>query len=306
MTAQFLRECTVVVDAGGHGVAIKDLRISFDITKTAGRSPNPAIVKIYNLAPGNERKIKGEFDDVIVNAGYHGATRVIFRGNIKKLSLYPDNNDHITEIECGDGDKDLRQSIVNVTLAAGTSTAQLLDHVVGTFGTTKKGYVVIKDRKRIRGRVISAMGPDVLDDIAADADAKWSIQDGQLQMVPVDSTLPSEAILINDETGMLGVPVIDDKGIVVECLLNPQLQVDGKVKLDNNTIRIKALKQAQAKPGALKPSKAKPKVTERLDPDGIYKIYKLQHTGDTHGNEWKSKVFCKALAKTIPAGKQAA
>lgn len=304
MTAQFLRECTVVVDAGGHGVAISDLRISFDITKTAGRSPNPAIVKIYNLSPDNERKIKGEFDDVIVNAGYHGATRLIFRGNIKKLSLYPENNDHITEIECGDGDKDLRQSIVNTTLAAGTSNAQLLDHVVGTFGTTKKGHIVLKERTRIRGRVVSAMGADVLDDLAADSDANWSIQDAKLQMVPVNSTLPTEAILINDETGMLGTPVIDDKGIAVECLLNPQIQVNGKVKLDNNTIRIKALKASQAKAGAKKPPKVKH--TERTDPDGIYVVYKVQHVGDTHGNDWKTKVFCKALAKTIPAGKAAA
>jgi hypothetical protein len=304
MSAQFLRECTVVIGAAGRGIAVKDLRIQFDITKTSGRSPNPAIVKIFNLAPDNERKIKGEFEEVIVNAGYRGATRVIFRGNIKRLSLYPENNDRITDLECGDGDKDLRESIVNVTLAAGTSTTHLLDQVIGTFGTTKKGYVVTKERKRVRGKVISAMGRDVLDDIADDADANWSIQDGNLVMVPVNSTLPTEAILINSDTGMLGSPIIDDKGIAVECLLNPQIQVHGKVKLDNNSIRIKARKTAAAKPGAKKPPKVKR--IERLDPDGLYVIYKVQHQGDTHADTWKTKVFCKALAKTIPAGKAAA
>lgn len=304
MSAQFLRECTVVIGAAGRGISVKDLRITFDITKTSGRSPNPAVIKIFNLSPDNERKIKGEFDDVIVNAGYRGATRVIFRGNIKHLSLYPESNDRITDMECGDGDKDLRESIVNVTLAAGTSTAQLLDHVVGTFGTTKKGYTVIKDRKRVRGRVVSAMGRDVLDGIAADADANWSIQDGNLVMVPVNSTLPTEAILINNDTGMLGSPVIDDKGISLECLLNPQIQVHGKVKLDNNAVRIKARKTAVAKPGAKKPPKVKR--VERLDPDGIYVVYKVQHQGDTHGEAWRTKVFCKALAKSIPAGKAAA
>lgn len=298
-----------MIGAAGRGISIKDLRISFDITKTSGRSPNPCVVKIYNLAPDNERKIKGEFDDVIVNAGYTGATRVIFRGNIKKLSLYPENQDHITDLECGDGDKDLRESVVNVTLAAGTSTDQLLDHVVGTFDTTKKGYVVTKDRKRVRGKVISAMGADVLDDIAADADANWSIQDGNLVMVPVNSTLPTEAILINGDTGMLGTPQVDDKGITVECLLNPQIQVHGKIKLDNNVIRIKAQKQHQQKPGALSDgskSRGKPKHTERLDPDGVYVCYKVQHQGDTHADTWKTTVFCKALAKTIPTGKAAA
>lgn len=304
MSRQFGRECNVAIGGGGRGISVKDLRITFNITKTIGRSPNPAIIKIFNLSPDNERKIKGEFDDVIVNAGYTGATRVIFRGNIKYLSLYPDGNDHITEIDCGDGDKDLRESIVNVTLAPGTSTEQLLGHVVDSFATTKRGHVVLKDRKRVRGRVVSAMARDVLDDISADAEANWSIQDGNLVIVPADSTLPNEAIVINADTGMLGTPTIDDKGIVVECLLNPQLQVNGKVKLDNNAIRIKALKSSQAKPGAKKPPKVKR--IERTDPDGIYKIYKVVHKGDTHGDEWRSQVFCKALAKTIPADRKAA
>jgi hypothetical protein len=294
MSRQFGRECNVTVDSGGHGVAIEHLRIAFDITKTSGRFPNPGTVKIYNLSPDNERKIKGEFDDVIVNAGYHGATRVIFRGNIKKLSLYPEGTNRVTEIECGDGDKDLRESVINVTLAASTTNAQLLDHVMGTFTTTTKGHVVLKDRKRARGKVISAMGPDVLDDLAADSDANWSIQDAKLVMVPVDGVLPGEAILINADTGMLGTPVIDDKGIVVECQLNPQIAVHGLVKIDNNGIRIKALKTAQKKPGAAHPSKTKTKVTERLDPDGVYAVYKVQHKGDTHGSEWKTSVYCKA------------
>jgi hypothetical protein len=280
------------------------LRVHFKITKVVGRTPNTALVQIINLSEESYGKIRGEYDEVLINAGYEGAELLVFRGNIRNVSSYQDGTERITEIDAADGDRDFRNAVMNVSLAAGSTTQQLLDHAVGSFSSTTAGHAVVRDSARIRGEVFSGMTRDVLDDLAADSDAHWSIQDGRLQLVRVDSTLPTEAIVIRGDTGMIGVPEVDNNGIKVRCLLNPRIGANGKVKLDNNNVKLKFAKARLKLPGA-KPHKSKTKAKElaRLDPDGIYKVLKVEHDGDNMGGPWVSEVFCRSLKQPIPKGK---
>jgi hypothetical protein len=313
MSLQWRRVVDVVVGVNGSGFKVSDSiaqpgpRVQFEVTKTLRSSLNTAKIRIFNLGPDNRGQIKGELDDVILNAGYEGQSLLIFRGQIRNVGTPSDGNDDITEIDAADGDRDARKSIVNVTLAAGTTNEQLIDQVVGSFEKTAKGQIVIHDKKRLRGRVISGRATAVLDMIATDSDAHWSFQDGRLDIVAADSTLPTEAIVIRSDTGMLEAPEVDDKGVKVRCLLNPRIRVNGKIQLDNHDVKLKVAKERERQPGAKKPTKApKAKNLARLDPDGVYKVYKVIHKGDNRGNDWVSEVYAEALQKTIPAGRVAA
>lgn len=295
---QWKRHAQVVIGKGGSGLLVENLRVHFEVSKTVESAPNVAVIKIYNLSPINEAKIKNEFDEVLLNAGYEGALRLVFRGNIKHVYRYRDKSDYITEIEAGDGDKDFRKAVMNETLAAGTTNAQLVDRAVGSFkttGGTAKGVVQINDRARLRGKVISGNTRDVLHDVARESGANWSIQDGQLVIVKANSVLPDEAIVITADTGMLGAPEINDKGIAVKCLLNLQLRVNGAIKLDNNGIKAK-----RQKAQALGKKQEDQKEPVRLDPDGIYKVLKITHKGDTRGQDWVSEIECIGLDQPIP------
>lgn len=310
---QWNRFVEVVVgnSADGTGIVVRDLRIRFEITKTIGSNPNVANIKIFNLSPANEAKIKGEFDEILINAGYVGSSVLIFAGNIKHTFGYLEGNDRIMEIDAADGDDDFRNTVVNSTLAAGTTISQTIDHLVSKFKKTTAGHIIIKDQKRLRGKVMSGPARKYFDEIAKQCDAAWSIQDGRLDMVPVQSTLPTEAIVIRADTGMIEAPEIDNKGIKVKCLLNGKIRVNGKVQLDNNDIKQQIAKQRTAAPGAKKPkkpSKTQNKELVRLDPDGVYKVYKVEHKGDSRGTgrDWISTSCCVALDATIPAGKRAA
>lgn len=299
---QWKRKVQVVVGKAGTGLLIENLRVKFEVAKTVESAPNVAVIKIYNLHPDNEAKIKNEFDEVILNAGYDGAMQLVFRGNIKHVYRYREGNDYITEIEGGDGDKDFRKAVMNETLAAGTTTGQLVDRAVGTFkstGGTTKGYVGVQDKARIRGKVISGNTRDVLNDVARESGANWSIQDGQLTIVGANTVMPGEAIVIRADTGMLGAPEINDKGIAVKCLMNPQLKVNGAIMLDNNGIKAKRVK-AQALATKREKEEAKDKDPVRLDPDGVYKVLKLTHKGDTRGQDWVSEIECIGLDQPIP------
>lgn len=305
---QWKRHAQVVIGKRGNALLVTDLRIQFEVSKTVASAPNVAVIKIFNLHPSNEEKIKNEFDEVILEAGYEDSAHVgaygekhypmVFRGNIKHVYRYRDKSDYITEIEAGDGDKDFRSAVMNETLAAGTTNAQLVDRAVGSFkatGGTTKGAVQINDRARLRGKVISGNTRDVLHDVARESGANWSIQDGQLVIVKSNGVLPDDSIVITADTGMLGAPEINDKGIAVKCLLNPQLRVNGAIKLDNNGIKAK-----RQKAQALGKKQEDQKEPVRLDPDGIYKVLKLTHKGDTRGQDWVSEIECIGLDQPIP------
>ena len=306
---QWKRKIQVIIGKKGTGLLVENLRIHFEVGKTIESAPNVAIIKIYNLHPDNEAKVKNEFDEVLLNAGYEGAMRLVFRGNIKRVYRYREGADYITEIEAGDGDKDFSRAVMNETLAAGTTNAQLVDRAVGTFkgvGGTTKGHVQVTERSRLRGKVISGNTRDVLHDVSRESGANWSIQDGQLVIVSANDVLPGEAIVIRADTGMLGAPEINDKGIAVKCLMNPMLRVNGAIKLDNNGIKAKRVKaQALAtkreKQETNAPLGRENEQLVRLDPDGIYKVLKLTHKGDNRGQDWVSEIECIGLDQPIPS-----
>jgi hypothetical protein len=317
MSVQYRRVCELQVGVPGAagGLLIRSmvdapgLRMQFEVTKTLRSKLNTALIRVYNLSPDNVAKIKGEFQEVLLKVGYEDAVSDLFRGQIRNSATRRDGNDWITEIDAADGFRDAHTSTVNITLSAGTTTTQAIQKIAAAFSTTTVGHVVVKEKKRLRGRVLCGLATDHLDSFAIDNDAHWSFQDGRLDIVRADSTLPTEAIVITAATGMLGAPEVDDKGIAVECLLNPRIRCNGKIQIDNAAVKLKIKKERERQPGAkapTKPSKAKKKNLAHQDPGGIYKAYKVVHKGDTRDRGWSSKVFAVGLEKTIPAGRVAA
>lgn len=299
MSRQWKRVCQLIIGEQGKGLLVEELRMTFEIIKTVTQEPNTALIKVYNLNPTNEAKIKDEFDEVLLNAGYEDSIKLIFRGNIKNAYRYRETTDIITEIEAADGDTDYKNSIMNETLASGTGSKQLIDRALVTMPRTSKGHVQIADKIRGRGKVISGNTRDVLRDLAKDSGANWSIQDGQFQMIGANSVLPGTAIVLRSDTGMLEVPEVNDKGVSVKCLLNPDLKINGVIKIDNNNVKgLYRRTQPLAPPRETKENQYKDPV--RPDPDGLYKIIKLTHNGDTRGQEWVSIIEAIGLNEPIP------
>lgn len=275
------------------------LRVTFEITKTIYRTPNQALIKIYNLNQAHEKQIDREFNDVILQGGYRGQEHTFFRGNIRFTHFYREVNDRIAEINAGDGDKDFRGALVNFTLAAGHDDETTIRQLTTSMRATTMGHVSGKKVrvKRLRGRTYSGLARDVLDKIAKDSDGHWSIQNGSLIMVPVDSVLPGAAIAISSDTGLLGAPEVNNKGIKIKCMLDPRIIPGCKLWLQNNDVKQKHL--AAASEGQKHKLKGAKKPV-RLDPDGVYKVYAVKMVGDTRGPDWYCECMCVALDSPIP------
>lgn len=286
VTVQWGRAWDLVIGAQGTGLRINALRISFKVSKTSVGKPNEATIKIYNLSPQNEAQISDEFTDVVLNAGYKGNLGLIFKGNITLVTREKSGPDVITEITCGDGDEDYRNAILNETIAANTTDAQVISRAVASFtaGTTQ-GNVQVSSTPRARGRVLTGNTRDVLESIARANGANWSIQDGQLQVLPSSAILPGQAIVVSPATGMIGAPTITDKGFKVKTLLNPQYRIGGTIQINSQYAQTKAKKAAKS----ATPQKM------RLPPNGICKIVTITHDGDTRSNNWYSELEAVAV-----------
>ena len=117
-------------------------------------------------------------------------------------------------------------------------------------------------RKLPRGRVLCGDSREILNRVARNNQADWSIQDGNLIFLPKDKVLNAEAVLLSQETGMIGSPEQTDDGLELSCLLNPALQIGGLVEVQS--------------------------IIEHFN--GEYKIIKLAHSGDGLGGDWLSKM----------------
>jgi len=313
---KWLRVCQLMIGKNGDGNvspstgllieqqvgAEAGLRIKFDITKTIYRTPNVASITIYNMNEQHEQMVMKEFNDVILQGGYQGNQRLFFRGNIKYANAYRDDNDRLVVLECGDGDKDFHGAMVNFQLKSGegSSDAFVIKNLLTTFRATTDGHVSGKNIHKNHGRtrVFSGNARDLLDRIAKNNDAEWSIQDGKLIMVPVDSTLPNEAIMVSSETGLLGAPEVNDKGIGLKVMFDPRIIPGSKIWLLNNEVKMKHLK---AELTSQKRKLHGPKRPIRTDPDGIYKVYAVHIVGDTRGQDWTSEIKCVSLDSKIPS-----
>lgn len=298
---QWWRNATVVVGSGGSGLRISNtqpdgspgLRLSFEVVKTVEPTPNTATIKIYNLNDDHVAAIQDAYTDIFLNAGYGFVAAQIFVGSIQVVSHYRDGADYITEINCADGDRDYRNAYVNVTLAAGTTDADVVDKIVGNMPSTGKGVIQTLTAKRSRGKVVQGLARDRLDQVSGSNGTNWSIQDGKLHMVRADSKIGT-AVVVNTMTGLLEAAERTDKGISAKCLMNPQIVINGAIQLQNEAIRAKQCKPKHT----LTQQQSGPLV--RLNPDGIYKVIKLTHEGDTRGNDWFTSMVCIGLGQPIP------
>jgi hypothetical protein len=121
---------------------------------------------------------------------------------------------------------------------------------------------------------------------AQDLNAHWSIQDGKLVVIGVDSAKPTPVIpLINAETGLEGYPEITEKGVTLKTRLLPSLEIGGLLHLQSNNVI------GTAKKG-VKNSEL------RQSPDGVYKINTIKHEGDFRGDPWTTTVECTRFGGT--------
>lgn len=291
---QWIRDCSLVVaDRSGQGLELGALRVVFATHKGDTETPNSAEIKVYNLSEATESRMQREFTRVVLQAGYQGSLGVIFDGNIRQFRKGRENGvDTYMEIIAADGDQAYNWAMVNTTLAAGSRPADRVKVCEKEFQAKGiAGQSVLPElggNPLPRAKVMYGPAKQYLRNEAENTGCSWSFQDNALTMVKKTGYLPGEAVVLTHETGLVGTPEQTNEGIKARCLLNPRLRVNGRIKLNNASIQ-------QAKTDLKMAAKRPP----GMDRDGIYRIIKVEFSGDTRGQDWYADMVCIGLDDTV-------
>lgn len=295
MARQWLRKVSLIVgDSSGNGLDLSQLQIRFSIWSATTQSPKHAQIRIYNVSDATIKSVQQEFKQVFLQAGYDGSYGQIFGGTIKQARKGRESaTDTFLDIIAADGDEAYNWSVVNATLAAGWSQTdyhKALLQTMSGYGITAGYKPDFAATQLPRGKVCYGMTRDYMRQLAGSTGSEWSIEDGQLHLVPTTAYLPGETPVITAATGMVGVPTQTVDGIVVRCLLNPNIKQGTQIKLDNASIQAASISVDYSATNYF-PS---------LDADGFYKVYALNNNGDTRGSNFYTEMICAAVNGTAP------
>ena len=296
MSRQWKRAISLIVGEGsGRGLDLSALRIRFSTKKGDLQTPNSAEIRVYNLSENTAQQIQKEFTRVILQAGYEGNMGVIFSGNIKQVRRGRDSGtDTFLDIFAGDGDAAYNFAVLNKTLAAGSGNAERIAAGVASmseFGVSAGHIPEAAGPSLPRGQVLYGMARSHMRRAARAAGSSWSIQDGKVTVIPRTGYVNAPAVVLTAKTGLVGTPEQTPDGIKAKCLLNPQIQIGRRVKIDNKSI-LRAKKNMSYTAIDMTPGVAN---------DGFYRVLVAEFTGDTHGTEWYTNLVCLALDGTVPA-----
>jgi hypothetical protein len=327
-----------LVNNDGAGIALSDFKVVFNISWADTKFPRVANVKIYNLSKETADRIMGdEFSKINIIAGYEdeptpepertvpasevGVARpvskksttgtnygLIFSGDIRFTINGRDNpTDTWVLVQAASEYNAFLFASTKTTLAAGYTTKDLLDLTMKGFNAYGITPGVIGDMPATvfpRGLPLYHSNRDIMDDIAKMCSGTWQMVDGQLNMIPEDKYL-EEAIVLNSQTGLIGMPQQTmGGGVNVRCLINQNIKINGLVQIDQASVYRSQLDNSEI-------SRSQGRVSEQntngnltvtgstqnpasVAADGVYIVKAIDYTGDTRGQAWYMDLMCFA------------
>lgn len=272
---------------------LSDLRIQFEIDKDLSNFANLAKISIYNLSVKKRGLISREFQRIIVSVGYgegelDEGVSVIFDGTIRNIFHRRERTNIISEIFAADGDPFLREGIFSRTTEASKDALDLILETADQFkdkdgNSVARGEINIgidgtKPRILIKGRAFTSQTAKVMTELAITYDFDWFIDNGKFYALSSGRVFESQkTTVLTSISGMIESPVITERGIDVQSLLNADISPGRKlvVKSVGQQIRLNNLYFDE--------------VAETLGV-GQYKVSKVLHIGDTRGKDWHSNI----------------
>ncbi len=254
-----------------------ELDIVFKVTKTLKKEPNTLDLTIFNLNDTHRQQLQEKESPVIqLEAGYQDKNGVIFLGDIRDVWSEKSENDWVTTLSSGDGEKATQFDRINKSFAAGTSLPAVIEEVAKSMGDIGIGNLkaIATSGKLpggggaafVNGVTVSGNASRELNRIVRSAGLEWSIQDKTFQLLEAGQALQTKAVELTPESGLIGSPTIGNDGVLnFTALLNSDI-LPGK--------------QLEVKSALI---------------DGRFRVERCDYIGDTAGNDWYVQGEAKEL-----------
>jgi hypothetical protein len=257
-----------------NATEITDLRFQFEVEKTIDAEPNTCKLTITNCQETTRVDLETKPLTVQILAGYDGDPRYLFTGDLRYGWSELDGTEWLTHLQIADGDRAFRYAQIARTYRKGASVITALQDCAQTLGLKLDTYAIASaelQKQFASGRTLQGATRDELSRLLAPYGYRWSIQNGQLQILKDGDTRQNEAILVNESTGMIESPqfATPEKAgksptLHVKMLLYPELTPGGTIKVESRSI------------------------------NGIFRIERVTHTGGTFDDDdWMSEIEAK-------------
>lgn len=267
-----------------NGIVISDLRVRFKIEKSLGKQPNKAEVVISNLAPESRDRFTERPIVVHVQAGFGDELHHLFTGDLRYGSSEHVGTDWETTLLLGDGSRAFQHARVNRSYKPGTTVLTAVRDAARSLGLDVPASLVASpelQQQFASGLTLEGPTRNELTRLLAPYGYSWSIQDGRMRILRDTEVDTDSAILLvagpNEAggTGMIGSPKFN-------------APKSGKKKKKPPTVTVTHSLVHEATPGG----KVRVKSAEV---DGLFKIQKVAHTGDTADTPWHSELELRHL-----------
>ena len=288
MARLFERVTKLILYTSTDEHTFEDYDTEFDIFATSESEPNTARITIWGLNAEQRGLFSEDLQFVEFYAGYReDRVGMIFRGSwdplLSEINHYKDGPDWQTVLETGDGFKEVQNSFFNRSFAAGTPLRQVVTQLAASFGVPLV-YDFTREETFLQAATFTGRTSKIMDDLAWSFKFDWSIQFGSLIVTEADepSTTAGVAQVLNHKTGLLGQPVVNEKGFELKTMMLSTLKPKGLIQIEDPELADKlTLQSARIR---------KPKVSETfrksINQKGIYVIDRIQYNGMSRGGEY--------------------
>jgi hypothetical protein len=292
---------TVGNQTGDKAMDLSELAFRFDVQQAQNLTPPIAVITIYNPPDEIVHDMAKELTFIYLEAGYRTPSKQygkLFAGEIVYFKYGRQGaTDTFVEIHAAQNDQLLTAKYVNTWVPAGATKEDILKTVAQSAYIPLGQITEMGPEKTPRGRALYGMVTDALRDMAATADARCFIdRDGVLHVLGKGESLAMETTtvpILNQKTGLIDIPVQTmGGGVDITCLLNPSLIPGGQVKVDQKDItRFQGVKTD----AFIQTDFALRNSEQSLRTDGYYLISTTQHTGETRGNTWYTRITTEPI-----------
>lgn len=299
MTLQYLRACRATVN--GVTVDGESFRIRFDTHQALAGTPHHVNLYIYNLKPETIARMRKEQGKVEIYAGYIENPGLIFQGQAIQIRNGRENvTDTYVHVLATSSENGRNYATVNESVAKGHTFNDRLQLAVKSMKEHGVKVGTIDDlgsKKFPRNFVFSGMTHDLLREICEATGSTWHIWGDKLHVLKRDTTLTGSVVVMNSDTGMVGLPEQTLDGVIVRSLLNPRIYPGTKLKIDEASIQRAAFTPAIA--GSANNELLKDGGILGIAADGIYKVWQVGHIGDSRGDPWWTEMVCTSGEKPL-------
>jgi hypothetical protein len=258
-----------------NATVVTDLRLSFTVERSLGSDPNTCSITITNLAETTRAAFQTKPLHIRLDVGFDGNTERLFTGDLRWAHSKRTRTGWDTIMQIADGDRAYRFARVNRSFKSGVTTKTALEETAKSMGL--KFPTTLEDAKELftkfqSGLTLSGPSSREMTRLLKPHGMNWSIQNGQLQILRNRDARQEQAILVNQDTGMIGSPEFGSPPqpgkppvLSVRMLIYPSVVPGSKIRVESDEIK------------------------------GLFRVDRVTHTGDTHGSEWYTTMEAKSL-----------